>query len=156
MLSQVDWYIQRSSPHLVWKPRVVYRLKKTRPQVNWQGENWLFVGGVLKINLPPATCHRGVKTIGYKCAEDTSIIGLLSRAAKSQAELQGFSYSQKYRVKRGFPITLSLQFPDLGQPKKSYIIYSQLNMFSQLIMDQYSHCINHRSESGNTIFSIFL
>ena len=54
-----------------------------------------------------------------------------------------------------FPISLRLQFPNLGRPKKSYIIYIQFNLFSHLIIGQYSNCIIHRSESGNTIFSIF-
>ena len=57
-----------------------------------------------------------------------------------------------------FAITLKLQFLNLGQLKKSYIIYNQLNLFSYLIIliDQHSNCIIHRSESGNTIFSIFV
>ena len=68
---------------------------------------------------------------------------------------QGVCYSQKYRVKRGFPnyfeAAIFLQF---GSAKKE--LYIQLNLFSHLIIDQYSNCIIHRSESRNTIFSIFV
>ena len=40
--------------------------------------------------------------------------------------------------------------------KELYLfIYIQLNLFSHLITDQHSDCINHRIESGNTTFSIF-
>ena len=54
---------------------------------------------------------------------------------------QGVSYSQKYRVKRVFLITLRLQFSNLGQTKLRYVIDIQLNMFLRLIIDPYSNCI---------------
>ena len=46
-----------------------------------------------------------------------------------------------------FPITLSLQVPNFGQPENSCIINIQLNLFLHLIVDQYS-------KSGNIPFFI--
>ena len=43
--------------------------------------------------------------------------------------IQSVSYSKKFRVKRGFPNYLVVaisEFPNLGQPKNSYIIDIQL------------------------------
>ena len=46
------------------------------------------------------------------------------------------SYNQKYQSKCSFPITLRLQLLNFGQPKKSYIRNTHLNLSSHLIIEQ--------------------